>query len=278
MIEPGAAAHSAALARARELALHGQLDLAVVVAGVARLRSLAAEAAVALQQQRLRRREGCVQGEACGVVAPARGVARAVFACSRGVARAAAFEPPVADVHMRVVERSGCARRLRVAAPAREALGVQQAALGHVGQRGVREQQLACGEAALDVLRKAGARAEEGQLEAPSGCVVVRVHALKPAGDVPPLDAEFGMRAVIARKDQRARCRLLRACRQRAGAEPCQQGAPRPLHHQSAFTAAITSRPAAARAASAAVRLPATSTPSSSAPMRAQGTSSSMVQ
>ena len=161
-----------------------------------------------------------------------------------------------------------------------------QAARREVGQRRMREQQLARGEAAVEIGRETGARAEEGDLEAERRSLACAFG--EPAGGVPPLDAEPQVGAVVAREHERARRHHggfvgARGVVQRGGQTErgeAQQGAARP--HQSSFTAATISREPAraanARAASVAVTTPAASTAASSAPMRAAGTRSSIVQ
>src|SRR3954469_14875953 len=64
----------------------------------------------------------------------------------------------------------------------------------------MREQDLARIEAGRVVALLLWPRAEEGDLEAE--------RSFQPAGDVPPLGAEVGMRAVVAREDERPRPHL----------------------------------------------------------------------
>jgi hypothetical protein len=191
MVQPapaGGAALAAALCQGR---LHRQLRLAVVVAGVLRQRSLARMAGLPLQQQRLgrcqvecQREAGVGRGQPGGVVA----VAGALQA--PGAERDAGITAPGVHVRQRLV-----------AGPALNALRVAVLPAGDVGDRGMREQQLARGEAAGQVGGERGAAAEEGDL--PTDRCGLRRFA-QPAGRVPPLDAGAGVRTMVARKAQRA--------------------------------------------------------------------------
>lgn len=107
-----------------------------------------------------------------------------------------AREQPVAQAHLRVaLQRLGNAE-----ARAGNALVVQLATALHVGQRRVRKHELARGEGGLHALRGIHARAKKGDLKAPQPLVGLRM-----AGDVPPLGAQIGVAAVVAREGQRAR-------------------------------------------------------------------------
>src|SRR5258706_1184279 len=100
------------------------------------------------------------------------------------------LEPTVVDPDAGAVELG-----MREREPgARRALVGQQLAALRVGERGVREDDLPRVEAArvVALLLRAGAKERDLEAERP----------VKPAGDVPPLVAGFGMRAVVARKDE----------------------------------------------------------------------------
>ena len=146
------------------------------------------------------------------------------------------------------MQRGAGQRRLGVARPARDALRVQVLAGAQVGERGMRKQQVARGEAAVQLRRQAGAAAEEGDLEA-----VVRVAVgAQLAGDVPPLDGRAQVRAVVARKVQRAAAahRLVGRLR-KPGAVAASSSVPRQSRrrtYQSSFTDSSAAREAAARA------------------------------
>ena len=129
-----------------QLAADGQLRFADIVAGLRGVRAFAAEAGVALQQQWL-------GGGECQAVGESRR-----FVAERGpVAAVVALETPVADVNAGVGQRGRSAHDTFVAIPAGDALSVQQALAGQIGQCGMRKQQLPCGEAALQGLGQAGA-------------------------------------------------------------------------------------------------------------------------
>ena len=172
MVEPRAARDRLAV----QLAGDVELRAAVVVARFFRAASLAAEPGFALQHQ-LAGEKGEVEVE----------VARRD---ARLVARALERQAPVVDpyagaVGLGVRERESGARR---------ALVVHQPPALRVRERSMREKDLPGIEAARVVALLRRPRAEEGDLEADP--------AVEPAGDVPPFDAEIGMRAVIAWKRQ----------------------------------------------------------------------------
>jgi hypothetical protein len=141
-------------------------------------RTLAAEAAVALRQHRLRGRE--------------REFEREVLATHAGAVGAGhARETPVVDAHVGVLE--ACLDEW--GEDARRALVVQQPPVGRVGERGVGEEELPRAEAARVVLRVGVSHAEESDLESERAARRVQV-----SRHVPPLDAMTGVRARIARK------------------------------------------------------------------------------
>src|SRR5437879_7761648 len=128
-------------------------------------------------------------------------------------------QPPVVDpdagaLGLGVRERETGARR---------ALLVDQAAALRIGDGGVGQQYLARIEAARVVGLFLRPRAEEGDLEAH--------RPVEPAGDVPPLGAVLGMRAVIARELQAMVRNDLGIRRQREQLEEV------PSSHQSSRTA-----------------------------------------
>src|SRR4051812_42452539 len=109
-----------------------------------------------------------------------------------------------------------------------------------IGERGVREQDLARVEAARVVALLFRARAKERELEAE--------RSIQPAGEVPPFGAKCGVRTVIAREDESAR-RDGRVLHLRRPGAYRQQGAgkePAPLH-QSSRTARTGPMPMASR-------------------------------
>jgi hypothetical protein len=116
------------------------------VTGLRQVGALAAEAGVALQQDRLGRGECQAVGEAGGLVAERGAVGVGV-----------ALEAPVADMHARVGERRRRPRRMLVAAPARDAFGMQQLPAGQIGEGRVGEQQLPRGKAAGQIGGQTGA-------------------------------------------------------------------------------------------------------------------------
>ena len=178
------------LARAAcERAAHRELRLAVVVAEVARARALARQPRVALQQRRLRRFQLQLVGEAHVTVAELCTVAAIALAQQR----------PILHAHTRVLRRCEGKQRLVVALrPAHDALRMQEPSRAQIAHRRMRQQQLTRGEAARVVAREAGARAEEGELEAAQ-----LIAGLQLAGDVPPLDAVIVVCAEVAWKAQR---------------------------------------------------------------------------
>src|SRR5687768_1233774 len=149
---------------------------AIVIARLVRPVAFAAEAAVALQHQlpgketQLKRKITCHD--------------------RRVIALAIEFEPPVVDPHAGALELGVRERK----AGASGALVVHQAAALRVAERRVREENLPGIEAARVIGDLFGTRAKKSDLKAQrSG---------EPAGDVPPLDAVVGMRAVVARKGE----------------------------------------------------------------------------
>ncbi len=154
-----------------------------------------------------------------------------------------------------------------------------QTAQRGIGDRRVAEQDLPRREAARVRLAEPGPHAEERHLETERRAALV----LQPAGDVPPLDAEVGMRAVVLRElqvgtgqDRRvAHFGTRRGTHAQHEQQPDQQG---PRHHQSSFTARTTSSPIAWRPLTTEVSAAAaTSTPLNTA-SSVHGTCTSMVQ
>jgi hypothetical protein len=143
--------------------------------------ALAAEAALALEHE-LAREERKVEVE----------IARGDL---RLVALPLQLEPPVVDPDAGAVELGVRERE----AGAGGALVVREPAALRIGERRVREEDLSGVEFARIVAGLFRPRAEECDLESnrPARCPY-------PAGDVPPLDAELGMCAVIAREGELA--------------------------------------------------------------------------
>jgi len=205
---------------------------------------------VALCEHRLRRAEGEIEREAVA------GDMRDEAAVGQ------ATQPPVVDRHVGVA-----ARGLREAQPlACDPLAVQQMADCRIGERGVREQDLARRERARVIRADPRGGAEEGDLEA----AMRAPRSVDPPGDVPPFGTVIGMRAMIAREDEGDT-----GPGHRKGAGGCraeqrehrQQGDD-PPHHQSSRTARTASTDTALRPASIAVSADAatsaTTTPASS--------------
>ncbi len=217
VVQPGArrARGSAAVradgkapARQRDGAEHCQLGLAVVVARLLRLRPLARQALAALQDERLGAVELQFQGEAFR-----RNAGGVPAAAVRG---AAAGQRPVTDPDGGV----GFLRLCHAEACARDALVVQQPAAAHVGERGVREQQLVGREGGAQRAGLVHPGAEEGDLETPVLAVLPGV-----SGDVPPLGAQVRVAAVVARECQGTRGqRVRRPGHPRAGGRGTERG------------------------------------------------------
>ena len=267
VVEPGAAGDGKRLAVQAQRAAHRQLRLAQIVAGLCRIGALARVAGLALQQHRLGGGELQVEREISRGRVELRLVGMPADA-------AAAHQPPAAQAHIGVGRRClGDAE-----AGAGDARVVAQALLPQVGHRGMSEQHLARGEAAGVIGGYVGARAKERELES---IRVTRSRRVEPTGHVPPLGAELGMAAEVARqRDRHTRPHdRLRRClalpRRQRGRE--QQRTPRQAH-QSSFTASTASRDAARRAAIAAVTVPAATTAAHSSANRPHGARSSMVQ
>ena len=249
MVEPGAAAHRQALAGTPQRALHGQLRFAQVVAGLGLVRPLARETGVALQQQRLGGAQLQLQLE---VLRPAAaGEAPNCVRYRLPPSSSLPLQRPAADAQVGVVHRGPRQRRGLVAGPARDALRVQVRPGGQVGQRGMGKQQVARGEAAVQRFGQAGAAAEEGDLKAEA----LIAGPTQLAGDVPPLDGGAEVRAVVARKAQRAAA--AHAVFDLAGPGQARWQAQRQqrrgqavaaAHHQSSLTDSSAARDAAARA------------------------------
>jgi ABC-type lipoprotein release transport system permease subunit len=201
-----------------------EMRLAVVVAGVGGRRPLAGEAAIALEQDRLRRREAKVEGKVLAVDL-------------RAVVRALPSEPPVVDAHVGVA-RGRLHHALERAAAA---LRVEEARLARIGEGGMGEQHLLRGEAAGIRLRGRVAHAEERDLEPePPGRIPFLTQM---AGHVPPLDAVAGMRAGVAGEFQRSTRHDRVEGERRNGGEGGERrgGRPKERPHASSFTARIAS-------------------------------------
>jgi len=179
--------------------LHRELRLAVVAAGLIGSGTLLRDAAVALQQQRLRRIALQLEREAGAVADDAGGVAAAR---QLTILRRAA-QLPVAQADVGVV----VSRTRDAEAAARDALVVAQATLLEVGQRCVREQQLRRLEAAARCAGDAGGGAKERDLKSPA----LR-GGIEAPGQVPPFGARERVRPEIDREAQR-RTRLIQCAR-----------------------------------------------------------------
>src|SRR3989442_3079147 len=174
--------------------------------------------------------------------------------------RNAVSQPPVVDPDagapgLGVRERETGARR---------ALLVEQAAALRVGDGGVGKQYLARIEAARVVGLFLRTRAEEGDLEAH--------RPVEPAGDVPPLGAVVGMRAVIARELQAMVRNDAGIRRQREQLEKI------PSFHQSSRTARTGPIPIASLPETIAVITARRINSAINAARRTKGTCSSMLQ
>ncbi len=238
VVEPGFAAHGLRLAAALQRALHRQLGLAQVVAGLGDIRPLAREAGITLQQQRL----GGVQLQLQREFARAEGGGVTAAAIDR-----LALQRPTAEQQVGVARRRPRQRRCLVARPARDALRMQMRFRAQVGQRGMGKQQVPRREAAVQTFGQPGAAAEEGDLEA----VALAVGRAQVAGDVPPLDRRAQVGAVVARKLQHAAAahRVVGGKRAAAGQRQQQhRQAVAAAHHQSSLTDSKAPRDAAARA------------------------------
>jgi len=141
--------------------------------------SLAAEAALAFREQRLRRLELQIETE----------IARSD---PRNVAILCELQRPVLDPDMRVAFVGAGETQPR----ARRTLVVTQAATSRVGECRMREDDLLRRERARILFLDAGASAKERDLNAE----IVAVRILDPARDVPPFRAEGRVAAVIARE------------------------------------------------------------------------------
>jgi putative ABC transport system permease protein len=227
VVEPRAALHVLAIQLARDL----EVRAAVVVACLAGPVPFPAEAPLALQHQ-LSRQEAELEIKLPGNDA-------------RLVAVTLQLQPPVVDPHAGAAELGLRERE----AGARRALVVQQASARRVAQRGMREQHLLRVEAARVGALLLRPRAEERDLEAEA--------VLEPAGDVPPLDAKLGMRAVIARKDEPRvgrHIRIAHAGRPSGGGQEREPHEGAAAHgYQSSRTARTGAMPVASRPASSAV-------------------------
>jgi len=179
VIEPGVSLHVHLLRLDRNAAARSKMWLAVVVAGLLRAGSLAAEAALAFREQRLRRLELQIETE----------IARSD---PRNVAILCELQRPVLDPDMRVAFVGAGETQPR----ARRTLVVTQAATSRVGECRMREDDLLRRERARILFLDAGASAKERDLNAE----IVAVRILDPARDVPPFRAEGRVAAVIARE------------------------------------------------------------------------------
>jgi hypothetical protein len=181
VIEPGLAGDCAPAPVDDDLAAHSQLRQAVVVAGREWTGALATESPLALQQRRLHAVEVEAHHE---VVALHDGVIAIPVLANR----------PVVEPH--VGESLACVRQIEPGP--RRALGVPQAADGRIRDRRVPEQDLPRRKPARIRFAQARPHAKKRDLEADRLGVLV----LDPTRHVPPLDAEIGMRALVARELQ----------------------------------------------------------------------------
>src|SRR5438309_65330 len=182
VIEPGFAANLQLAAADGDAARDREMRKAVVVARLRRVRPLAAEAALALEQHRLLRLEPQTVAE----------IARRDL---RRVAALYLLERPVFD-------RDFGAPLLRLGEPeacARGALIVQQLSRTRIGECRMREEQLPRREAARNVFGEARPVEKKRDLYAQ----LFAARRCEPAGDVPPFAAKLRMAAVVARELQR---------------------------------------------------------------------------
>ena len=192
MVQPGgaAAAQLQGLALQRQAAADLQLRQAVVVAGLAGVGALARQALVALQQQGLRAGKAQVHGK--------------VF-CADGRVQVGilAQQRPVLQHHAGIQTAGrgvvGSVLPRRLARPAGNALVMPEALAHHIGEGGMGKQQLARGQARTHGLRALDPAAKKGDLET-VGCLLPG--HVGPAGEVPPLGLEVGVRTGIAWKHQ----------------------------------------------------------------------------
>src|SRR5258708_26164051 len=147
-----------------------------------------------------------------------------------------------------------------------------QVPLLRIGERGVREEHLPRIEAARVVALLLRPRAKEGDLES--------LGTIQPSGDVPPLAAEFGMRAMVARKFERSwtndRVLHLPGPRKRREKRQCEKRTS--LHYQSSRTARTGPMPIASLPETMAVATANTSKMTTSVVSRSSGGWSSMLQ
>src|SRR5258708_8783603 len=147
-----------------------------------------------------------------------------------------------------------------------------QVPLLRIGERGVREKPLPRIEAARVVALLLRPRAKEGDLES--------LRTVQPAGDVPPLAAEFGMRAMVAREFERSwtndRVLHLPGPRKRRKKRQCEKRTS--LHYQSSRTARTGPMPIASLPERTAVTTANTSRTVTSVTRRRMGGCSSMLQ
>src|SRR6185437_15816770 len=163
-----------------------QVRLAVVLARLRRIGSLAAEALVAFGEDRLRRSEREVEREIVGFDA-------------RAISIAFAHEPPVVDPHAGVAG----ARFDEAVVGAGRALVVEQVPERRVRERRVREEKLARAEGAGIPFGIGIAHPEECDLEAErrgagGGRLLRAARSNELAGHVPPFDAMPRVRAEVA--------------------------------------------------------------------------------
>src|SRR3989449_4560041 len=181
VIEPGFARDLQLAVPDDDAARDREMRKAVVVARLRRVRTFAAEAALALEQHRLFRIEPepiaeIARRDLHRVAAPGL-PQRPVFDRDLGAALFGLGEPQ---------------------ARARGALIVQQRCGERIGERRVREEQLPRREPALNIFRNARPVAKKSDLHAE----LPAAGRLEPAGDVPPFAAELRMAAVVSRELQ----------------------------------------------------------------------------
>src|SRR2546425_3939368 len=258
VIEPGFARDLQLAAADDDAARDREMRKAVVVARLRRVRPLAAEAALALEQHRLFR----IKPE------PIAEIAR------RDLRRVAAPGLPQRPVF----DRDLGAALFGLGEPqarARGALIVQQRCGERIGERRVREEQLPRREPALNIFRNARPVAKESDLHAE----LPAAGRLEPAGDVPPFAAELRMAAVVSRELQHralAHRRILTLPVDEDGAEGERQREREP--HQSSLTALTASPPIACRPLATAVTVASASITATNSARSCQGRCSPIPQ
>src|SRR2546425_1677580 len=231
---------------------------AVVVTRLRRVRPLAAEAALALEQHRLFR----VEAEAVAEIA------------RRDLRRVTAPGLPERPV----LDRNFGAALFGLGEPeprARGTLVVQQPTGRRIGEHRMREKQLPRREPAGNVFGDARPVAKKSDLHAE----LPAARRFEPAGDVPPFAAELQMAAVVARELQRyalAHRQILTLRVDEDGERGEHQREREP--HQSSFTARTASPLIACRPLAVAVNVASTSITATNSAKSCQGRCSSIPQ